>query len=207
MSQFQELVLPGLFDSGPDHWQSHWCAARPSCRRVELGQWDHPTPALWVSRLDRAVARSTRPALLIAHSLGCLAVAWWAAEASAARRAKVAGALLVAPPDVDRADAHPLIRAFAPAPAAPLAFPALLVASRDDPYASLARSRAIATAWHAEFVDAGALGHINADSRLGDWPEGRALLDRLIRSARPGGGPFVAPDRAPAPRADSGGRA
>ncbi len=27
---------------------------------------------------------------------------------------------------------------------------------------------------------AGALQHIGSESRLGDWPRGRALLDRLI---------------------------
>ena len=35
-------------------------------------------------------------------------------------------------------------------------------------------------AWGAQFIDHGACGHINADSGLGDWPEGRALLRSLV---------------------------
>jgi hypothetical protein len=173
------LVVPGLWDSGPDHWHSLWCASEPSCRRVELGGWSDPSRELWISRLDRAVARERRPVVLAAHSLGCLAVAWWAAEASSARLGKVVGALLVAPPDVDDADAHPLVRRFAPAPPLPLPFPALLVASRDDRYAAFDRLGELARCWGAGLVDAGTLGHINAESGLAAWPQGLALLRAL----------------------------
>jgi predicted alpha/beta hydrolase family esterase len=91
--------------------------------------------------------------------------------------------LLVAPADVDSA-AHtpPETRGFAPMPLARLPFPATVIASRDDAYVTLARARQFARAWGAAFVDAGAIGHINAASGLGDWPAGRrwlrALLDR-----------------------------
>ena len=33
--------------------------------------------------------------------------------------------------------------------------------------------------WGAERIDIGPRGHVNGESGLGDWPEGRALLDRL----------------------------
>ena len=170
------LVVPGLHGSGPDHWQSLWCAREEACRRVDLGAWDQPIRELWVSRLDRAIARERQPVVLAAHSLGCLAVAWWAAEASAPRLAKVSGALLVAPPDVDAPDADPRLRSFAPAPLLPLPFASLLIASRNDRYARFDRLAALAERWGAGLVDAGSIGHINADSGVGDWPEGRALL-------------------------------
>ncbi|WP_454886601.1 RBBP9/YdeN family alpha/beta hydrolase [Sphingomonas oryzagri] len=175
-----ELIIPGLFDSGPDHWQSHWVATRPRAVRVELGRWHEPSRDLWVAHLDRAVGRQRGPVVLVAHSLGCLAVAWWAREASAARLSKVRAALLVAPPDVDRADAHTLLQPFAPAPAGPLPFRSLLVASRNDRYVAFTRLAGLADAWGAELIDVGRLGHINAESDLGDWPQGRALLDRLV---------------------------
>jgi predicted alpha/beta hydrolase family esterase len=203
-TRFDELVVPGLFDSGPEHWQTHWLESRPQALKVDLGAWDAPVPDQWVGRLDRSIARRRRPVFLIAHSLGCLAVSWWAQQASQDRLAKVRGALLVAPPDVDRPDVHPLLRPFAPAPRAPLPFPAMLVASRTDPYARFASLVALAEAWDAELVDAGDLGHINAASDLGDWPDGLALLDRLrsrlIPSTRPQ--PARMPDR-PVTRARS----
>lgn len=195
-----ELIIPGLFDSGPDHWQSHWLALRPNAVRVELGGWHAPSRDLWVAHLDRAIGRQRGPAVLVAHSLGCLAVAWWAQEASAARLAKVHGAMLVAPPDVDRPGVHPLLQPFAPAPSGRLPFPSLLVASRDDPYADFPRLAWLAAAWGSQLVDAGPCGHINAESDLGDWPQGLGLLERLIDGGRacpsqPGShaGPRLAP--------------
>ena len=74
------------------------------------------------------------------------------------------GALLVAPPDVDSADAHPFVRRFAPAPNRALPFPSILVASRDDRYAAFGRLEGHARAWGSRFVDAGQAGHINARS-------------------------------------------
>lgn len=178
-----ELIIPGLFDSGPDHWQTRWLALRPNAVRVELGRWHEPSRDLWVSHLDRAIGRQRGPVVLVAHSLGCLAIAWWAREASAARLSKVRGAMLVAPPDVDRGDTHPLLRPFAPAPLAPLPFATMLVASRDDHYADFTRLAWLAGAWGAEMIDAGQLGHINAESDLGDWAYGLSLLDRLTGGA------------------------
>jgi len=184
-SEVVELVIPGLHGSGPDHWQTLWCRERPQCRRIDLGDWDHPTRLLWVSRLDRAIAAAPGRVVLIAHSLGCHAVAWWAAEAPPARLEKVTAALLVAPPDVDRRDVHPLLLPFAPAPELFLPFRSALVASRDDPYASFERSAWIARVWGSDLIDVGRKGHINAESALGDWPEGQDFLARVSGVSRP----------------------
>jgi predicted alpha/beta hydrolase family esterase len=43
-----------------------------------------------------------------------------------------------------------------------------------------------AEAWGAEYHVIGAKGHINADSGLGDWPEGQAWLDELIATVSAG---------------------
>ena len=55
MTQPTILVLPGLGNSGPDHWQT-WLEGRlPALTRVDLGDWDAPEPDRWVERLDHAV--------------------------------------------------------------------------------------------------------------------------------------------------------
>ncbi|MEK9804142.1 MAG: alpha/beta hydrolase, partial [Curvibacter sp.] len=49
-----------------------------------------------------------------------------------------------------------------------------------DPRCSYELAAGLAADWGAELVDAGLAGHLNADSGLGDWPAGHALLQRLM---------------------------
>ena len=88
------LLVPGLHDSGPGHWQTLWETSRPDARRVELGMWDDPHRNTWVNQLNLAIHRANRPVVLVAHSLGCLAVAWWAEYEQPAHGVPVIGALL-----------------------------------------------------------------------------------------------------------------
>jgi predicted alpha/beta hydrolase family esterase len=174
------LTVPGIDNSGPGHWQSIWESQRNDTRRVDLGMWNKPHRNSWVTRLGQAIRGSATPIVLCAHSLGCLAVAWWAALEGQAFGRPVAGALLVAPPDCDHLANTDRLAGFGPGPKMMLPFPSLLVASRDDPFASFEWSRSLAHYWGSELVDAGSLGHINAASGLGDWPEGKAMLNRLV---------------------------
>jgi predicted alpha/beta hydrolase family esterase len=86
---------------------------------------------------------------------------------------------LVAVPDPEGPAFPEVALSFAPAPRDRIAFPTLLVASHDDPYASFAFAERCASAWHSTLHDIGRAGHINAESGLGDWPDGRVLLRRL----------------------------
>ena len=88
------------------------------------------------------------------------------------------GALLVAPVDIDNAGLD-AIATFASVPLAPLPFPSIVVASTDDPWATLERARRLADTWGSDFVDAGPLGHLNSASGVGDWPAGREILKGL----------------------------
>ena len=65
-----------------------------------------------------------------------------------------------------------------------LPFPSILAASRDDPWIAFGRARRLARIWKSRFVDAGWLGHINADSGIRDWPFGQFLLRQLKRRGR-----------------------
>src|SRR4051794_18817399 len=172
------LLVPGLWNSGPENWQSYWEGERGDCSRVVQSDWEAPRREDWVVTLEKAVAGSPRPVVLAAHSLGCALVAHWAESPGASIR-KVRGALMVAPSDVEAPSYPRGPTGFDPMPQRPLPFAAVVVASSDDPYVALERARQFAQAWGAELFEAGPLGHINADSKLGSWPQGQAILDAL----------------------------
>ncbi|HEX5871088.1 MAG TPA: alpha/beta hydrolase [Longimicrobium sp.] len=174
------LMVPGWENSGPEHWQTLWERADPRrFRRVEQRDWDTPLLDDWIAALDDAIAAEPAPAVLVAHSLGCIAVAHWAARSAR----PVAGALLVAPADVERADTPEPIRGFAPVPLQPLPFRGILVASSNDPYLSMDRAAYFARCWGSELVPLGAAGHINTAAGFGPWPQGERLLDALCRGS------------------------
>jgi predicted alpha/beta hydrolase family esterase len=168
-------MIPGWNGSGPGHWQTIWQRHRPEIARVEQRSWSHPVLGDWAEELERAVRAARAPSLLVAHSLGCALVAHWARAGSVAR---VAGGRRVAPPDVDDPTlATP--RTFSPMPREPLPFPAWVVASRNDPYATFGRAEELARAWGARLLDAGRSGHLNVASGHGAWPRGAELLAAL----------------------------
>lgn len=205
------FLLPGWLNSGPSHWQSRWEHLHGYTRvdqhdwqRPLRGDWiarleeevlKH-TPTSNQSLLNQELEMSTGQGLLtniatktevkvagsiilVAHSLGCHHIAAWAAHSRHAHR--VRGALLVAPPDMTQADLPPDLHHWRKPVLNKLPFPATCVISTTDPFASLAAGRAMATAWGARCIDAGAAGHINGDSGLGDWPQGHALLLELMK--------------------------
>jgi serine hydrolase len=180
-SDFDFLVLPGLGNSGVEHWQSYWCLAFRNATRVLQDDWDNPTLKSWLKRLDDAIAGGTRPAILICHSLSCTLAAHWALRADPGR---VKAAFLVAPSDLARPDAPAPTRDFLPLPRQRFPVPALVVASTDDTYVKPARAREFAEAWGADYCELPELGHINTMSRLGFWPQGLLLLGRLIERVK-----------------------
>ena len=172
------LILPGWQNSGPDHWQSRWEALHGDVR-VQQHDWMQPLRGDWMAQLEEAVlAAPPGPLVLAAHSLGCMLTAAWAAHSRNSHR--VRAALLVAPGDPQREELRAALKSWSPVVTRRLPFPSLLLGSQNDPYCSFARARGFAHAWGSEFVDYGHAGHINADSGLGDWPQGRLLLQSLI---------------------------
>jgi predicted alpha/beta hydrolase family esterase len=173
------LILPGWQNSGPVHWQSRWEVLYGDVR-VEQHDWMRPLRGDWIARLEDVLLAQTGPSLLVCHSLGCMLSAAWASHSRNTHL--VVGALLVAPGDSEQDNLQAALKSWLPVPLNRLPFPSILLGSRDDPYCSMARSRLFAESWGAEFLDYGARGHLNAESGLGDWPEGRALLARLGES-------------------------
>jgi predicted alpha/beta hydrolase family esterase len=171
------LIVPGLFNSPAGHWQSVWEQALPNATRVEQDNWDQPTLGEWTAGLVAAL-RAAPDAVLVGHSLGCALIAH-VAQIRGARG--IAGALLVAPAEVDReGPVGRLLEPFGPMPLDPLPFPTTVVASRTDPHVSFPEAARYALAWGSRFVDLGDAGHINLESGHGPWPEGRAIFDELM---------------------------
>ena len=171
------LILPGWQGSSFDHWQSRWERLH-GYTRVEQHDWMRPLRGDWIARLEDVLLSCNGPAVLVAHSLGCHHVAAWAAHSRNTHLVKAA--LLVAPPDVEREDVRALLPSWSPAVLGKLSFGAVMLASGNDPFCSLARARHFAAAWGAELLDTGPHGHLNAESGLGDWPQAHAQLLRLM---------------------------
>jgi hypothetical protein len=170
------LIVPGWMNSGPQHWQSLWEAARPGARRAVMPDWLRPEREGWVAALDAAVAACPEPPVLACHSLGCIALAHWAQ----AHARPLRGALLVAPSDVERPEAPPELKGFAPIPRTRLPFPSRVVVAADDPYLDPARAEAFARAWGSAFTQVARGGHLNADAGFGPWPDGEQMLEELM---------------------------
>lgn len=173
------LLIPGLDGSGPGHWQRRWAEELDNAQMVDLGLWEKPHRNTWINRLNHSVQRAGRPVVLVAHSLGCLLTAWWAKFEQPGTSSPVLGALLVSPPEVDFFPRDDRLNGFAPTPSDALPFPSILVASRNDPWIGFPTARLLARQWGSAFVDAGETGHINADSKIGSWEDGKRLLAQL----------------------------
>lgn len=173
------LIVPGWQGSGDDHWQSHWQRSLPNSARVEQLDWLAPRREEWVAALERQIVADPRPAILIAHSLGCVTVARWAAQAATASIRRVRGALLVAPADVERPNCPEALRNFAPITRQVLPFPSQLVGSDNDSAASAARAIELARDWGSEVAILSGAGHINVKSGHQRWDQGFAYLFRL----------------------------
>jgi len=176
MTAVRILLLPGWQNSGPGHWQTLW-EQQHEFERVQQDDWLWPRRGDWMIRLEETLLADERHTVLAAHSLGCHLVAAWASHSQHTHR--VVGALLVAPPDLERADMPPQVQTWAPIHRQPLPFASTAVLSSDDPFCGAGAGLQMAAAWGSQIVTLAAAGHVNADSGLGDWPEGLALLDAL----------------------------
>lgn len=168
------LIVPGLRGSGPDHWQTWMEGLLPDARRVEQADWNNPDLLRWSIAVANTIADLRVPVVLVGHSFGALA----AALASSVRREWIEAVFLVAPADPVKFSAAHLL------PREPLPFPSMVVASSNDPWVNHEVAKGWARRWESRFVSAGPLGHINSESGHGPWPQGMALLDELLKSAR-----------------------
>lgn len=167
------LIVPGLDGSPAPHWQSWWAATDPRALMVDLSDPARPSPAVWEAELASTILHHP-DSVLVGHSLGAVLVARILTKWP---QLKVRAALLVAPAETSGSDR---IGHFGPIPERPLGVPALLVASRNDPWMDFSRAASLARSWEADLVDLGNAGHINVASGFGPWPSGKGLRDDLL---------------------------
>lgn len=172
------ILVPGLGDSGPGHWQSLW-EQKYGAVRVRQDDFDTPDAAAWTARLQEVIQATPGELVLVGHSAGVPTIVTWVQQTGGHER--VRGALLVAPPDPDR----PELSTFAPLPLSPLPLPALVVASQNDPYGSFEQAGELAGAWEAPLISAGDAGHINLESGHGEWLDGEVLLSECLHAWTP----------------------
>lgn len=180
-SEADILIVPGYTNSGPEHWQTRWQQKLSTSRRVEQAEWSKPVREDWVARLVEEVNASTKPVVLVAHSLGVAT----AIHALPQIGNKIAGAFFVALPEVTNPGIRPRhLMTFGPYPRDPLPFPSVAIASRNDPFGSYEHADDITAAWGSLLIDAGMSGHINVESGHGPWPEGTMVFAKFLSSLK-----------------------
>lgn len=169
------LIIPGFSGSGKQHWQTLW-QKEFGFKRIEQQNWISPICDEWVEAIDNEVKKyDPDNTILVAHSLGCIALSFWAERFNR----YIKGALLVAPCDTEAESAPVGIAGFEPIPEIELPFKSILVASLNDPFLDIKRAEAFTECWGSELVTIGKAGHINVDSGYGKWHWGLKLLKRL----------------------------
>ncbi|MGW0719774.1 RBBP9/YdeN family alpha/beta hydrolase [Streptomyces sp. NPDC002778] len=177
------VIIPGIDGSDGQHWQTLWERGwGTSAVRISPGSWSAPELDDWVESVQEAydvASRRDSRVVLVAHSLGCWAAATWLNRNPST---SADGAFLVAPPDPD-GPAFPRRAAatFMEVSAQPLPCPALAVGSGDDPYCAPEAAVGFAEGWGARWHLTDGGGHLNSASGLGQWRQGRELLDLLIQ--------------------------
>jgi predicted alpha/beta hydrolase family esterase len=156
------LIVPGLHDSGPAHWQSWLQGLHRHSLRVQQDDWAEGNVERWSAAVDGALAR--QPAgrwIAVAHSFGCLALAH---HLSSRPDSGIVAALLVAPADPAR------FAAVERLPQAALPLRTTLVTSSTDPWMKLSDAQAWARIWGSRLHHLGDAGHINTESGFGPFP-------------------------------------
>ncbi|WP_246236011.1 RBBP9/YdeN family alpha/beta hydrolase [Acerihabitans arboris] len=165
------VLVPGINDSGPEHWQTCWQRGFPAWRRIAQRNWLQPDLDGWQMAIRRALGEPSPPALLIGHSFGALS-SWYYASRFTGR---IAGVVLVAPAEPVRFEIEDRILPVR------LPVPSLMFASHNDPLLTFGRAQYWADAWGSELVDVGEAGHINAQSGFGEWPHGLGCVEQFAR--------------------------
>jgi uncharacterized protein len=160
MKMTNYFIVPGLGNSGPEHWQTYFQNSADHFYRIEQEEWYAPTCEKWIATIDEKIsAFDFSTAVLIGHSLGCSTIAHWAKKYKTQYTFPATG--------------------FTPIPLDKINFKTIVVSSANDKWVSLDRAKFFADSWGSELINIGNAGHINIDSGHTNWQEGLHLLKKL----------------------------
>lgn len=178
------LIVPGLREHVPEHWQTLLAERLPKVRSVPPLEENKLSLDARVAAIQHELESIDGPVILVAHSAGVLMVVHWAAR----HNRLIRGALLAAPPDLDATwpanyPSPDTLRehGWSPLPRQRLPFPSLVAASSNDHLASLEAVERMARDWGSTLVELGPVGHLNPASGYGDWPKADELIQVLDR--------------------------
>lgn len=184
MSNTTILIVPGLRDHVPEHWQTLLEAKLDNVRSVPPLEDNKLSLAARVEAIQSELETISGPVILVAHSAGVLMVVHWAARYNR----PIKGALLAAPPNLEASwpVGYPTPQSlrgngWTPLPKTPLPFPSIVAASTNDHLASLESVTQMASNWGSELVNLGAVGHLNPAAGYGEWPQAEAFIRTLDR--------------------------
>ncbi|MFJ9370981.1 RBBP9/YdeN family alpha/beta hydrolase [Nocardia sp. NPDC101769] len=182
------VIVPGLRDHVPDHWQTRLAGQLDRVRTVPPLERDKLSCTARVAALDSVLAEIDGPVVLVAHSAGVMITVRWAQQSTRSVR----GALLATPPDFEAPlpDGYPSREdlegnGWTPIPWRRLPFPSIVAASTTDPLATYRRVAGMAEAWGSRLIDLGDVGHLNPASGYGEWPRAAELLRELVEETTP----------------------
>ena len=180
------LIVPGLRDHVPQHWQTLLASQLPRVVTVAPMGRDNLDCQARIDAIEEAAAAIDGPIVVVAHSGGVIALVHWARMT----RRTVRGALLATPADFDQPlpDGFPSMESlegtgWLPVPRNALPFRSIVAASRNDPLARFERVAAFARSWGSKLVDLGEVGHLNPASGFGEWPQAVSLINELDATA------------------------
>jgi predicted alpha/beta hydrolase family esterase len=170
-------IIPGINNSGPQHWQTFW-EHQYGFTRIKQEDWDHPVFEEWKDNLVESIESNKykKNNILIAHSLGCLLTV----KSLSTIQDYIGGLFLVAVPNPDTAFFSGQLKTFRDIPCENLKIPGYLVYSGNDEFSTTDFSIKYGKIWGLKTINAGRLGHINGDSNLAGWEEGYKLFTRLM---------------------------
>ncbi len=158
-------------------------------RSVDQHEWRRPLRGDWLIRLEEAVLDATQ-VVVVAHNLGCILLAAWAAHSRLTDR--VRAALLVAPLDVEAPAVRERLPSWSPIERQRLPFKSWMTgpeiqsdkAEPSDPKPvgtfDPVWAQALAETCGAQWITPQARPKHFAEPSS-DWPQGQALLHELLK--------------------------
>lgn len=143
------LDILTLSDSGdpPPSWARAWAESVAVHAHVEVKPRRAVQRNLWAMRLDEAVRRTERPAVIVAYGVSCFALAWWARLSPTPYVERVTGALLVRPFGASVAVSSRGARDYM-GPKTQFPFRSIVVGDGDGD----ARAQVLARSWGSNFI-------------------------------------------------------